>query len=69
MPLALLKIGETRTVKKITGKDDTKRFLAGLGFIEGCEVKVISETGGNMILNVKDTRVALDRDIARRIVV
>ena len=69
MPLALLQAGEKSTVKKISGKDDTKRFLESLGFVEGCEVKVISEHEENMILHVKDTRIALDKNIARRIVV
>jgi ferrous iron transport protein A len=69
MPLALLKSGESGTVKKITGKDDTKRFLESLGFTVGASVSVISEISGNMVLGIRDTRVALDIGMAGRIVV
>jgi ferrous iron transport protein A len=69
MPLTLLKSGESGTVKKITGKDDTKRFLESLGFTAGTPVSVISEIGGNMVLRIRDTRIALDRNMARRIVI
>jgi ferrous iron transport protein A len=69
MPLSFMKIGEKNTIKKITGRDETKKFLESLGFIVGSTVTVVSEIGGNMILNVKDSRVALDKDMAKRIVV
>ncbi|MDR2354773.1 MAG: ferrous iron transport protein A [Clostridiales Family XIII bacterium] len=69
MPLSLLKSGESGTVKRITGKDDTKRFLESLGFTVGVSVSVISEIGGNMLLCIRDTRIALDRNMARRIVI
>jgi ferrous iron transport protein A len=69
MPLTLLKSGESGTVKKITGKDDTKRFLESLGFTVGASVSVISEISGNMVLCVRDARIALDRNMARRIVI
>jgi ferrous iron transport protein A len=69
MPLSLLKIGEISTIKKINGRDETKRFLESLGFIEGSTVTIVSEIGGNLILNVKDSRIALDKDMAKRIVV
>lgn len=69
MPLSLLKIGERSTIKKINGRDETKKFLESLGFIVGSTVTVVSEIGGNMILNVKESRVALDKDMAKRIVV
>lgn len=69
MPLSLMKTGEKNTIKRITGQDETKRFLESLGFVVGSPVTVVSEMGGNMILNVKDTRVALDKHMARRIVV
>lgn len=62
-------IGEMNFIKRITGKDDTRRFLKNLGFVEGESVTVISEIAGNMILNIKDTRVALDKSIAKRIMV
>jgi ferrous iron transport protein A len=69
MPLTLLKSGQSGTVKKITGRDDTKRFLESLGFTVGASVSVISEIGGDMVLGVRDTRIALDRNMARRIVI
>jgi ferrous iron transport protein A len=69
MPLTLLRSGETGTVKKINGKDDTKRFLESLGFTVGAPVSVISEIDGNMVLCVRDARIALDRNMAKRIVI
>lgn len=69
MPLSLMKTGEKNTIKRITGQDSTKRFLESLGFVVGSSVVVVSEMGGNLILNIKDTRVALDKSMARRIVV
>ena len=69
MPLSVMKSGEKNTIKKINGKDDTKRFLESLGFIVGSTVTVVSEIGGNMILNVKDTRIAVEKKMATRIIV
>jgi ferrous iron transport protein A len=69
MPLTMAKPGECVTIKRISGKDDTIRFLNRLGFIEGHSVTIISSIAGNLILNVKDARVALDRHLCSRIVV
>ena len=69
MPLAMAGIGETNTIKKITGKVELRRHLAELGFVVGEEVRVVSELGGNLILSVKDSRVALDKTMAMRIMV
>lgn len=69
MPLSMADIGEKQRVIKINGKDQTRRFLENLGFVEGSEVTVISEISGNLIVNVKDTRVALDKAMANRIIV
>lgn len=69
MPLSMLQIGQTNSIKKITGKDETRKFLANLGFVEGASVTVVSELSGNMILNIKDTRIALDKAMANRIIV
>ena len=69
MPLAMAGIGETNTIKKITGKDELRRHLAELGFVVGEEVRAVSELGGNLILSVKDSRVALDKTMAMRIMV
>lgn len=69
MPLTMVEIGESVIIKKISGRDDTKRFLESLGFIAGSEVTIVSKFGQNFIINVKDTRVALDQTMAKRIFV
>ena len=69
MPLTFATPGEENTVKKVTGKDETRRFLANLGFVEGGTVTVISEVAGNLIVNVKETRVALSKSMANRVIV
>ena len=69
MPLSMTNPGECVTIRRITGKDDTIRFLNRLGLIEGEPVTVISSIAGNLILGVKGTRVALDRQLSGRIVV
>lgn len=67
MPISMAKAGETVTVRKITGKDEVRQHLAELGFVVDSEITVVSETGGNLILQVKDSRVALDKSMANRI--
>ena len=69
MPLAMAGVGESNVIKKITGQDEVRRHLAELGFVVGEEVRLISRLGGNLILSVKDSRVALDRTMAMRIMV
>jgi len=69
MPLSLLNDGETATVKKVGGREDTKRFLENLGFVEGTEVTAISSNGGNMIVKIRDSRVAINNDMAKKIMV
>ncbi|MBO5486715.1 MAG: ferrous iron transport protein A [Eubacterium sp.] len=69
MPLTMAEIGETNTIKKIGGKEDTRKFLENLGFVTGGMVTVVSKISGNMILNVKDSRVALGRDMANKIMI
>lgn len=69
MPLSMAPSGSENTVKKITGKDETRRFLESLGFIEGGRVTVVSEMGGNLIVNVKEARIALSKSMASRIMV
>ena len=59
MPLTMAPSGTVTTVKKIHGKDETRRFLESLGFVEGGKVTVVSEMGGNLIVNIKDARIAL----------
>ena len=67
MPLSMVKPGETNTIKKVGGKEETRKFLENLGFVTGGEVTVVSE--GNLIVNVKDSRVAIGKDMANRIMV
>ncbi len=69
MPLTMAASGEINTVKRINGKDETRRFLENLGFVKGGQVQVISEISGNLIVNVKDTRIALSQSMANRILV
>ncbi len=69
MPLTMLAKGQEGTVKKITGKDEIRTFLKSLGFVEGGAVSVVNEVGGNLIVNVKGTRIALSRGMANRIMV
>lgn len=69
MPLTMARSGAINTVKKITGKDEIRRFLASLGFVEGGSVSVVSELGGSLIVNVRDARVALSKSMASRIMI
>ena len=69
MPLSMVKPGETNTIKKVGGKEETRKFLENLGFVTGGEVTVVSEIEGNLIVNVKDSRVAIGKDMAKRIMV
>ena len=67
--LSMVKPGETNTIKKGGGKEETRKFLENLGFVTGGEVTVVSEIEGNLIVNVKDSRVAIGKDMANRIMV
>lgn len=69
MPLSMTNLGESNSIKKINGKDEVKRFLESLGFTVGANVTVISKLGGNIIVSVKDTRVAIDKSMANRIMI
>ena len=69
MPLTLAKEGESASIKKIGGKEDVRQFLENLGFVAGADVTVISAIGGSLIVNIKDSRVAIGRDMASRIMV
>ena len=69
MPLGMANVGDTNTIRKITGRDEVRQHLAELGFVVGAEVTVVSEMGGNMILSIKDSRIALDKTMAMRIMV
>ena len=67
MPLSMVEEGEPRTIVKVGGKEEVRKFLENLGFVDGTVVTVVSSLGGNMILKVKDSRVALGRDMASKI--
>ena len=69
MPLTMAKPGETVMIRKITGRDELRQHLAELGFVVDCMITVVSELGGNLILQVKDSRIALDKTMANRIMI
>lgn len=69
MPLTMVKIGEENVIRRVGGKEETRRFLENLGFVTGGVVTVVSEIDGNMIVNVKDSRVAIGKDMANKIMV
>ena len=69
MPLTMAKAGETVTIKKITGKDEVRQHLAELGFVVESEVTVVNEIAGNLIIQVKESRIALDKTLAMRVIV
>ena len=69
MPLTMARPGETVTIRKITGKDEVRQHLAELGFVVDSTVTVVTELSGNLILQVKDSRIALDNTMANRIMI
>ena len=69
MPLTMAQNGDTNHIKKITGKDEVRQHLAELGFVVGERVTVVSAINGNMILQVKDCRIALGGEMANRILI
>ena len=69
IPLLMAGVGAQKVIREIHGKEETKHFLESLGFVAGGNVTVISEIGGNMIVNVKDTRVAISKSMAGKIMV
>ena len=69
MPLAMADAGANYTIQKITGRGEVRQHLAELGFVVGEPVRIVNELAGNLILSVKDSRIALDRDMAMRIMV
>ncbi len=69
MPLTMATAGEPAVIKRVGGKEETKRFLENLGFVTGSTVTVVSATEGNVIVNVKDSRVAIGKDMANKILI
>lgn len=69
MPLSFTEIGVAYRIHRINGKDDTKRFLENLGFVAGVNVTVVSEMAGNLIVKIKEARIAISKAMASRILV
>ena len=69
MPLSIFKKGEANIIKRVGGKEEVRKFLGNIGFVVGAAVTVISEIKGNMIVEVKDSRVAIGKDMANKIMV
>ena len=69
MPLSMIGEGETATITRVGGKEETRRFLENLRFVAGPIATVISKTGGNAIVNIKESRVAIGKDMATKIMV
>lgn len=69
MPLTFVKEGEPASIKRVGGKEETRKFLEKLGFVTGAAVTVINTAGGNLIVNIKDSRIAIGKDMASRIMV
>ena len=69
MPLTLAEIGEENIIKKIGGKQDTRAHLENLGFVVGAAVTVINAMGGNVIVNVKESRIAISNEMAQKIMI
>lgn len=69
MPLSMAKPGEACAVVRVGGKEETRKFLGTLGFVPGSEVTVVNEINGNIIVRVKESRVAISREMASKIMV
>ena len=69
MPLAMVNIGKESAVVRITGSEDTRKFLENLGFVPGSVVTVVASMGGNVIVNIKNSRVAISKEMAMKIMV
>lgn len=69
MPLSMAKSGEVNVIQKVGGKEETRLFLEKLGFVVGSPVTVISVIAGNLIVNIKDSRVAIGKEMANKIMV
>ena len=69
MPLTLAEIGEENIIKRIGGKQEIKTHLENLGFVVGGTIKIINTIGGNVIVNVKDSRIAISKEMAQRIMI
>ena len=69
MPLSMVRAGESGLIQRVGGKEETKRFLENLGFVPGSNVTLISENQGNVIVHVKEARIAISKEMANKIMV
>lgn len=69
MPLILAPVGEENIIKKVGGQPEVRMHLENLGFVVGSTITIVSEIGGNLIVNVKDSRIAVSREMAGKIMV
>jgi len=69
MPLTMVKAGEKNIIRKVGGKEETRRFLENLGFVVGGSIMVVNEVAGNLIVNIKESRVAIGKEMANKIMV
>ena len=69
MPLTMAREGEVTSIKRVGGKEEVRRHLENMGFVPGTNVTVISVNNGNVIVNVKDARVAISKEMASKIMV
>ena len=69
MPLSMVADGEEFLIKKISGKEEVRRFLENLGLVAGAQVSLVSKISGNVIVQIKDSRVAISREMAQKIIV
>ena len=69
MPLSSMGVGTRRRIKGVTGNDAVRKRLGTLGFVAGVEVEIVNELNGNLVIGVMDSRVAIDKDLANRILV
>jgi ferrous iron transport protein A len=69
MPLTLAKVGEENIIRKVGGRSETRQFLENLGFVPGANITVVNEINGNVIVCIKESRVAISREMAGKIMV
>lgn len=69
MPLTMARAGEVALIRRVGGKDEVRRHLENLGFVTGANVRVISMNNGNVIVNVKESRVAISKEMANKIMI
>ena len=69
MPLTMAAAGETATIRRVGGNAEVRRHLENMGYVEGSNITVVSVVGGNVIVNVKESRVAISREMANKIMV